>query len=146
MPDHPVNPPIGKTKNKESYFSPTKISTNINFWILVFLFLYVVNLTMYTWIGTNQGENKEEWDLFYFFNENFIKVIIPLLIANIITIKFIRNIFYGIFGFQLIAFIFSLLELLDICSNIVLYKILTLTGALTLMGMIYVSIRKLHKK
>jgi hypothetical protein len=101
---------------------------------------------MYTWIGTNQGENKEEWNLFYFFNENFIKVIIPLLIANIITIKFIRNIFYGIFGFQLIAFIFSLLELLDICSNIVLYKILTLTGALILMGMIYVSIRKLHKK
>jgi hypothetical protein len=146
MPDHPINPPIGKVKNKKNYSSPTKISTNINFWILVFLFLYIVNLTMYTWIGTNQGENKEEWNLFYFFNENFIKVIIPLLIANIITIKFIRNIFYGIFGFQLIAFIFSLLELLDICSNIVLYKILTLTGALILMGMIYVSIRKLHKK
>jgi hypothetical protein len=146
MPDHPTNPPIGKAKNKENYSSPTKISTNINFWILVFLFLYIVNLTMYTWIGTNQGENEEEWNLFYFFNENFIKVIIPLLIANIITIRFIRNIFYGLFGFQLIAFIFSLLKLLNICSNIVLYKILTLTGALILMGMIYVSIRKLYKK
>jgi hypothetical protein len=142
-PDHPNNPPIGG-KNKNPLIM-TRISKDINFWIIFFILVYIVGLAMYTWIG-KKGINKEQWDLFYFYNENYLKVIIPFLIARILTIKFLKTIFYGLAAFQFIAFSFSLLKLLHLCSNILLYKILTLTGILILMGMIYVSIRKLRKE
>jgi hypothetical protein len=119
-----------------------KINTKINWLIFVAISIYVVGLTAYVWLAP-KASYETTWDKFYFVNDNFLKVCIPLFCGLLIMIKPLKIFLIGLSVFQFIIFCLAIIKFCGY-SNIVLFKILTLVTVLILI--IYVSCIGIYKE
>ena len=119
-----------------------KVNRKINLLIILTIGFYAFGLCAYTWLAP-KVEYETSWDRFYFVNDNLLKACIPLFCGLLMTIKPIKTLLIGLSVFQFIIFGFSIIKFIGY-SNIVLYKILTLSVILILF--IYVSCIGIYKE
>ena len=109
-----------------------KINRTIILLINITVLLYCIGLTVYTWTLPKPyvyDYNPTFMENVYYFNEYFLKFIIPLFIALIITIREIRVVFIELTTLHGLLFVFQGLKLF--CKPpIFLYEIVTLIGTI----------------
>jgi hypothetical protein len=119
-----------------------KINTKINWLIILTISFYLVGLTAYVWMAP-KVPYETLWDKFYFVNDNFLKVGIPLFCGLLMNIKPIKIFLIGLAVFQFIVFCFAVIKFCGY-SNIILFKGLTVVTTIILI--IYVSRIGIYKE
>jgi hypothetical protein len=123
-----------------------KINRTILFYLVLAVILYITGLTLYSWLGYSPTPKVTPWDNFYFYNEYYLKVVIPLFAGLLITIREIKILFLGLTALQFLLLVYEFLKLLDIVPGIIYYKIVSLVGSVMLLIYIgYVSSRRFYK-